>query len=580
MKYLTDYKLAYDSGSEPEAVLRQVWETIRDEPDEGIFITKASWECVADQLSKANRQGPLFGIPYAVKDNIDVAQMPTTAACPAFAYVPEQSAKVVDLLQQAGAICMGKTNLDQFATGLVGIRTPYPIPKNAIAPEYLPGGSSAGSAVALAKQLVAFSLGTDTAGSGRVPAAFQELVGLKPSCGYLSTRGVVDACKSLDCVSIFAHSARDAAAVLEVAAQFDADEAWSRRPPSAWPRIGKTFRFGVPKPDALQYFGWENADLLFQQAIEKWIALGGEPVTVDIAPFMEAAKLLYQGPWIAERFVALEEFFSTNIEDVFPVTRDIILTGSKPSAADFFRAQYQLAECKRLAMQEIEQVDFILMPTTPRNFLVSEVQADPIRLNSILGTYTNFMNLLDFSALALPAGRYDGKLPWGITIFGKAGMDMALLEMGARFSELENAADFWNHVSWDQVQLLVFGAHMSGLPLNHQLTSRGGRYEGTFQTADCYRMALIPPVGALPPRPAVYRVESGSGRSMECEQWSLSIRDFGEFVKMIPAPLGIGKIVLSDGTESCGFISEAHACHGANDLTEFGGWRNYLKSIG
>ncbi|MFD2256559.1 allophanate hydrolase [Luteolibacter algae] len=579
MKTLAEFQQAYAAGGDTQEILRRVWETIRDEPDKGIFITKAGWDDILKQLREAPVDGKLFGIPYAVKDNIDVAGMPTTAACPDYSYLPEESATAVKLLQAAGAICFGKTNLDQFATGLVGVRTPYPVPKNAFDEKYLPGGSSCGSAIAVAKELVPFSLGTDTAGSGRVPAAFNELIGLKPTRGFVSTRGVVDACKSLDCISVFANSCADADAVLGVTAKLDCEEAWSRTPPHQWKRFGEGFRFGIPRPKDLQYFGWDDAGKLFEAAKQAFVELGGEAVEVDIQPFLAAARLLYEGPWVAERYVGIKDFLATNPDSVFPVTREIIEKGEFPKASELFEAKYKLAECKRLADREMAGLDFVMLPTVPRNFTLEEVSEEPVKLNSVLGTYTNFMNLLDYSALALPAGRYQQKLPWGVTLFAEPAADRALLELGARYErrigrEVPEISD----VNFDAIEIVVCGAHLEGMSLNWQLTERGGRLVSKGRTADCYRMYLIPEGNRLPERPALIRVNE-DGVQIAVEVWSLGIKQFGDFVSKIPAPLGVGKVLLADGREKCGFIAEPRATIGARDLSEFGGWAGYLNSI-
>ena len=568
-------------GESAHEVLRGVWEHIRDVEDAGIFISKTSWEGVLEQLGKAEEGSPLYGIPFVVKDNIDFAGLPTTAACPDYAYKPDDSAHSVKLLLDAGAICFGKTNLDQFATGLVGVRTPYPVPKNPFDENYLPGGSSCGSAVAVAKGLVPFSLGTDTAGSGRVPAAFNELVGLKPTRGYISTRGVVDACKSLDCVSVFANSCADADEVLAVAAKFDPEEAWSRKPPEKWKRIPPEFRFGVPKAEELDFFGWDAARDLFELAAQRFEAMGGERTEVSLEPFMAAAKLLYEGPWVTERFVAIRDFLKSHPESVFPVTRKIIEGGEGLPASSCFESQYKLAECKRLADMEMDKVDFVLVPTTPRNFTLEEVAAEPVKLNSILGTYTNFMNLLDYSAVALPAGRFEGRLPWGVTLFAKAGMDRALLEVGATYACISGRGEKQIPDSgFDEIHVAVCGAHLKGMPLNWQLTGRGGRLVSSETTPDCYRMYLIPAGGGLPERPALIRVGEGAGVAIAVEVWALSTEAFGDFVSKIPAPLGIGKVLLEGGREVCGFIAEPRAAIGARDLSEFGGWRGYVESKG
>jgi len=579
MKSIEDYRQAYTDGRTMEEVLRGVWETIRDEENNGIFISKTSWETVKGRLDAiaGKTDLPLYGIPYVAKDNIDVAGLPTTAACPDFSYQPAKSATVIQLLDEAGAICFGKTNLDQFATGLVGLRTPYPVPKNPFDAAYLPGGSSCGSAVAVAKGLVAFALGTDTAGSGRVPAAFNELIGLKPSLGYISTRGVVDACKSLDCVSVLAQSCSDADTVLKVAGKYDRDEAWSRNPPDKWKKFPVKFRFGVPRAEDLMFFGWDEAADLFDEAVSKFKELGGEPVEISLAPFLDAAKLLYEGPWVTERYVAIRDFLEKRPDSLFPVTRTIIEAGKYPLASDYFQARYKLEECKRLAKIEMAKIDFIITPTTPRNFTVVEVEAEPVKLNSILGTYTNFMNLLDYSALALPAGRYKKKLPWGVTIFAETGMDRALLRIGSEYEQaISRNVSSCSQDGFDEIEVLVCGAHLNGMPLNWQLTDRGGRLVSSGKTMPCYRIYLIPAGDGMPERPALVRVAVG-GVQIETEVWALSTTAFGDFVSKIPAPLGIGRVLLEDGRSVSGFISESIAVSGARDISEFHGWRGWVN---
>ncbi|WP_411828046.1 allophanate hydrolase [Luteolibacter sp. AS25] len=579
MKTIGEFQAAYAGGREVVEVLREVWEAIRDVDDDGIFISKMSWEAVLAQLEGVDKSAPLYGVPYVAKDNIDVAGLPTTAACPEFSYDPEESATVVELLRGAGAVCFGKTNLDQFATGLVGVRTPYPVPKNPFDENYLPGGSSCGSAVAVSRGLVPFSLGTDTAGSGRVPAAFNELVGLKATRGYLSTKGLVDACKSLDCISVFANSCGDADLVYQVTAKQDREEAWSREVVPFSKRIGGEFRFGVPRAEDLKFFGWEEAGDLFRGAVERFEELGGTPVEVSLEPFMAAARLLYEGPWVTERFVAIKDFLKEKPESVFPVTRGIIEGGEAPLASSLFEAQYKMADCKRLADQAMEGLAFVITPTTPRNYTVDEVAAEPVKLNSILGTYTNFMNLLDYCAVALPAGRYDGRLPWGVTIFAQAGMDRGLLEIGARYEGLNGrdaGGDFTG--AFDEVQVAVCGAHLDGMALNWQLRDRGASLDFVCRTADCYRMYLVPEGGGLPERPALIRVGDGEGVGIEVEVWSMTRAAFGDFVSKIPGPLGIGKVLLKNGNEVSGFIAEPRAAIRARDLSEFRGWRGYLDS--
>ena len=375
---------------------------------------------------------PLYGIPFAIKDNIDLAGVPTTAACPDFAFTPEKSATVVQKLIDAGAIPVGKTNLDQFATGLVGTRSPYGACKNSINPDYISGGSSAGSAVSVALNMASFSLGTDTAGSGRIPAAFNNLVGVKPSLGLLSTTGVLPACRTLDCVSIFAKNVADAEIVLQVMQGFDETDAYSRQAPASEEAIGNTFIFGVPRPSQLAFFGNAESPVLFQQAIEKLEKIGGKKLEIDFAPFIEAAQLLYEGPWVAERYAAIRKFFDAKPEALFPTTYKIISNAAKFSAADTYDAMYKLKALQRKAGGTWSDIDVLVTPTAGTIYTIAEVQADPVQTNTNLGYYTNFMNLLDMSAIAVPTGFYSNGIGFGVTISASAFSDDALINLAQK----------------------------------------------------------------------------------------------------------------------------------------------------
>ena len=441
---ITHLHKRYQSGTlTPTQLVTEIDEAIGAEDSRHIWIRRLSLDemlVYAKNLEgKDLTQLPLYGVPFAIKDNIDLANIPTTAACPDYAYTPSVSATVVQKLIDAGAIPIGKTNLDQFATGLVGTRTPYGAVGNSFNANYISGGSSAGSAVAVALGLASFSLGTDTAGSGRVPAAFNNIVGHKPSCGLLSTQGVVPACRSLDCVSIFALTAHDAAAVLASAQGFDSEDAYSRSiPASASPKDFSTdgsFRFGVPKPDQLAFFDNPETPVLFQQAIKQLEALGGKRVEIDFSPFLETARLLYEGPWVAERYAAIREFFESKADSIFPVTRQIISSATRFSAADTFSAYYKLKALQRKAEVVWNDVDVMLTPTAGTIYTIAEVNAEPVRCNSNLGFYTNFMNLLDLSATAIPAGFQSNDLPFGITICAPAFKDKQLLVLAARIEQ-------------------------------------------------------------------------------------------------------------------------------------------------
>jgi len=531
---------------------------------------------------------PLYGIPFAIKDNIDLAGLPTTAGCPEYAYAPERSATVVQRLIDAGAIPLGKTNLDQFATGLNGTRSPYGACRNAFDPDYISGGSSSGSAVAVALGLASFSLGTDTAGSGRVPAAFNNLIGHKPSCGALSTRGVVPACRSLDAVSIFALTAGDAERVLAVAAGFDAGDEYSQPLAPHGFDFGRAvgFRFGVPMQKDLEFFGNAEVERLFNETVERMKALGGTPVAVDLAPFLETARLLYGGPWVAERYLAIRDFFDAQPDKVFPPVREIIAGGRDISAADTFAHLYKLRAYKRVCDAVWNDIDVMLTPTAGTIYRVEEMQADPIRLNANLGYYTNFMNLLDLAATAVPAGFQKNGLPFGVTLIAPPHQDGPLLHLASRMQQALGGklgatghalltAESLNLLPDGQVRVAVLGAHLSGLPLNHQLAERNARLVATTQTAPEYRFYALPDGK----RPGLIKVES-DGASIACEVWEMPVSQFGSFVAGIPAPLGIGKLELADGSSVNGFICECIGVVDAKDITQYGGWRAWLAGRG
>ena len=538
--------------------------------------------------SMAPESLPLYGVPFAIKDNIDLAGIPTTAACPDFSFVPDRSATVVERLIEAGAVPIGKTNLDQFATGLVGTRSPYGACTNAFNPDYISGGSSSGSAVSLALGQVVFSLGTDTAGSGRVPASFNNLVGLKPTRGLLSTRGVVPACRSLDCVSIFALTPEDAAQVMAVAAGFDEEDAYSRRfhPELAGQAFGAwrdPIRLAVPQPGQLEFFGDAESERIFTQALAVWGGLGAELVEVDITPLREAAQLLYEGPWVAERYLAVEFLLTAKPDALLPVTRQIIDKDSAPTATDLFRAQYRLQALQQQAQSCFRNVDALLLPTCVGHFTQAEVSADPIGLNSQLGTYTNFMNLLDCCAVATPVGFRANGLPWGATLCAPAMHDLALLSLAQCFAEaqqlpLGNDLGPFLPASFPaapagRMDILVCGAHLTGLPLNPQLTSRGALFKQATRTAPRYRFYAL--AGGPPFRPGLIRDETEGG-AIEVEIWSVPVDQVGTFLAGIPFPLGLGKVEMEDGQWVTGFVCDPSGLEGAEDITPLGGWRAYL----
>ena len=576
-------RTAYRAGTlDVRQVVEEVLKRIAHAGEDKVWISRPTDSALRDRAAALEaRHGefdrlPLYGIPFAVKDNIDVAGMATTAACPGFAYEAKESAEVVRRLTDAGAIVIGKTNLDQFATGLVGVRSPYGVPRNPFNADYIPGGSSSGSAVAVSSGLVSFSLGTDTAGSGRVPAGFNNIVGLKPTPGLFSSEGVVPACRSLDCVSVFALCCADANAVLGVACT-----------PRATPAIGKTFRFGVPAP--LEFFGDGAYAALYAQAIETLKALGGTEVEFDYAPFRDAAQLLYSGPWVAERTAAVGAFIESADDkaEVWPTTRQIVLGGRAYSAVDAFEGQYRLAALKARAAVEMEGLDFLALPTAGTIYKVADLVREPVLYNSHLGHYTNFVNFFGLSGLALPFGfRADG-MPFGVTLIGRAFAERALLAFGVRWqravplplgrtaSQLP-PADTDPAVAEDRVSIAVVGAHMSGLPLNGQLTELGGRLERAGKTAPVYRLYALP--GGPPQRPGLVRVADNGG-AIELEVWSLPSDRVGAFATKIPAPLGLGTVALADGSGVLGFLCESYAVSSARDITSLGGWRAYMKSL-
>jgi allophanate hydrolase len=528
------------------------------------------------------RRLPLYGVPFAAKDNIDVAGLPTTAACRDFARMPAADAFAVQRLRAAGALCIGKTNLDQFATGLVGTRSPYGAVPNSLQPEFISGGSSSGSATVVARGLVSFSLGTDTAGSGRVPAGLNNLVGLKPTRGLISTRGLVPACRTLDCISVFALTCDDAAAVLDVLAAFDADDPYAR--PAAAPQVARIERVGIPA--APEFYGDTLQSQAYAHALAQARALGLELVPTDFAPLHQAAALLYEGPWVAERHAAIREFFDAHPAAIDPSVRTVIAGAAKFSATDAFAAQYKLAELKRAAERIFADLDALLVPTAPTVYRIAEVQADPIRLNSRLGRYTNFVNLLDLSALAVPSSLRTDGLPFGVTFIAPAFCEDALLALGGRWQRALDlplgatqnklpATPATRPASPHTVRVAVVGAHLSGMPLNAQLTERRALRVAETATAPCYRLYALP--DTTPPKPGLRRVAEG-GAAIALEVWEMPLAHFGSFVALVGPPLGIGSVELADGSWVKGFICEPHALDGARDITSFGGWRNYLRA--
>jgi allophanate hydrolase len=575
----------------PAQTVARSYRRIRDHNDPAIFISLRDEKqalAEAEQLAakKDAARLPLYGVPVAVKDNIDVAGMPTTAACPAFSYSPSLDATAVARLRAAGAIVIGKTNLDQFATGLVGTRSPYGIPTNPMRGDLIPGGSSSGSAVAVSAGLVPLALGTDTAGSGRVPAMLNNIVGLKPSLGLVSTAGVVPACRTLDCVSVFALTVDDAMAALKAMAGPDGADPYSRnRPLAEMSTFPANLRLGVPRKGQLIFFGDKASEKAYFDALLRWTALGATLVEFDLEPFYETARLLYEGPWVAERYLVIRNLLASSPESIHPVTREIIIAGQRLSAADTFAALYRLQALRKIAERGFAAIDALVLPTAPTVYSTAQVLANPLELNSRLGTYTNFVNLLDLCGLALPAAIRPDDIPFGITLLAPAGQDARLssigrvfhadtgLKMGATSLPQPPLAVLPVGVNGDEIAIAVVGAHLSGMALNGELKALGGRLLEQARTAADYRLYAL---DTVPPKPGMLRVAAGTGASIELEVWALPAGSFGKFVAAVPPPLSIGTVRLADGRGVKGFIVEAADVDGAREISAFGGWRAFV----
>jgi allophanate hydrolase len=599
---ITSLHEAYASGqSTLSSVVAEIHTRIAAEGIHPVWISLVPAEqslqraAELEALDPADRSKlPLYGIPFAIKDNMDVAGLPTTVGCPAYAFTPTESATVVTRLEAAGAILIGKTNMDQFATGLVGTRSPYGAPSSVFNPLFISGGSSSGSAVAVASGLVTFALGTDTAGSGRVPAMFNNLIGVKPTRGVLSTRGVFPACRTLDCVSVFAETSLDASLVLTAARGFDAEDPYSRVPAigaqaTPW-SAATTFRFGVPAAFALNFFGDTHNPALFQAAADKLISLGGEPVEIDLAPFLAAAQLLYKGPWVAERYAAIFPFIQQHADDMDPTVAKIISGATTYSAADTFTAAYKLEELRAKTKPVWQIIDVMVLPTAPRTYTLAEIAANPIELNSNLGIYTNFVNLLDLSAIAVPTGLRPDGLPFGVSLIAPAFHDAGLLTLADRLHRATTTTLSGGSRKLAETKPLapamppagtllmaVVGAHLSGQPLNWQLTQRGGRLVRTCRTHPDYKFYALK--GTLPPKPGLVHTPGCDGPGIELEIWALPEDTVGSFVEGVPSPLCIGTLRLEDGSQVKGFLAEPAGIENATEITHFGGWRKYLHSL-
>jgi len=556
--------------------------------DPALFINRVDPHAVRARSATLTAEGPagrpLFGVPFVVKDNIGVAGLPTTAACPDYAYTPALDAPAVARLLAAGAVLLGKVNLDQFATGLNGTRSPYGTPRNPVVPDCIPGGSSSGSATAVAAGIAAFSLGTDTAGSGRVPAMACNIVGLKPSLGLVPTEGVVPACRSLDCVSIFALTVEDAAAVLEVLAGPAPADRYSRPPPAHWraaPVPQPHWRLAAPLPEQLVLDTPADA-AIYEAALAHAEALGGTVARVDIGPLLAIARRLYEGAWVAERTAGLRRMVEARPDSLHPVTRDILAAGLDKRTVDAWEDFHAAAEARRLARILFENADALLLPTAPGLPSLADLAAEPVAANSRLGTYTNFVNICDLAALAVPAGfRADGR-PAGVTLVGPAFSEARLAGLGAALHAAAGVTLGATGVATpappgppvlavEEVLLLAIGAHMAGLPLNGQLRRHGGRFLNAARTAPLYRLY------DLGNRPGLVRVAEG-GVTVAGEVWALPAAGLGPFLTEIPAPLGFGRVTLEDGSTPLGFLCEAAGTIGMPDISATGGWRAHLKA--
>jgi allophanate hydrolase len=583
---------AHRSGAAtPDETVARSFARISQYGDPALFISlrdEADARAEAQALQhKDPHVLPLLGVPVAVKDNIDVAGLPTTAACPAFAYRPAADAAVVARLKRAGAIIIGKTNLDQFATGLVGVRSPYGVPRNPFRSDLMSGGSSSGSAVVVAAGLVPMALGTDTAGSGRVPAGVNNIVGFKPSLGLVPTAGMVPACRSLDCVSVFALTIDDAFASLAAIAGPDPGDPFSRAlglgaigglPPAA--------RIAVPRAADRIFFADARAEQAFETALKVLGLLGATVVEVDLSSFSETARLLYEGPWLAERVAAVGDFIAAHPDDVHPVTRAIIERGRSSTAVDAFRAFYRLAELRADARRIFRGVDALMVPTAPAAYTVAEIEADPIALNTRLGTYTNFVNLQDLAAVAVPVSIAADRTPFGVTFLAPAGQDAHLASFGRAFHArtglplgalrlpLPPLAPVAPCAADSEVAVAVVGAHLSGMPLNGELRSLGARFLEKTTTAADYRLYVV--AATVPAKPGLLRVAAGSGAAIEIEIWAIPAQVFGRFIAAVPPPLSIGTLRVADGRAVKGFLVEAAAVAGARDISRFGGWRAFV----
>lgn len=590
---------AYSEGLPLYDHIRALWNHLSElgvgPQGDTAIIYLPTWEQVQSQLdyisSQSARALPLFGVPFAVKDNIDVKGWPTTAACPSYQYSPERTATVVAQLQEAGAVLLAKTNLDQFATGLVGTRSPYGAVSNPFHPDYVSGGSSSGSASLVSRGLVCFALGTDTAGSGRIPAGFCNLVGMKPTPGLVSTEGVLPACRTLDVVSFFALTVDDAVRVFQEGV---APEGTRNREPRFHHSRGAP-RFAMPKPlrvgiPQMPTFGDDDYRSAYAEALELVDSLGWQTTSIDMAPLNEIASLLYEGPWVAERFSVIRPLLDNSCFDLDPTVGKIASAGRRFSALEAFEAQYRLRELAVNADNVFSSVDVLFLPTAPQLPTIRRLQDDPVFANTLLGEYTNFVNLLGWSALALPASFTPQGLPFGITLVAPGGQDHALLDLGrdwqraakcplGTYLDDPEASATDNRTQWpspsESISIAMVGAHLEGMPLHWQVQQAGARLRSRCQTAPNYSLFAL--TQSVPAKPGLCRVVGG-GASISVEVYDFPLGAVGSFLAQIPHPLGLGNIELSDGTWVKGFICEPIGFEDALEITEFGGWRPFIES--
>lgn len=588
-----DWKRAYREGAEPAQLLEAQRQSFRT--DDVAWISIATPAQLHEQLQALQAleqavgrdQLPLFGVPFAVKDNIDVAGFTTTAACPAFAYIAKNDATAVQRLKKAGAIVLGKTNLDQFATGLVGVRSPYGAVPNTFDANLVSGGSSSGSASVVARGLVPFALSTDTAGSGRVPAGFNQIVGLKPTPGAVSGTGLVPACRTLDCIGVLALNVSDSALALSIMEGPDSRDAYSQSRP-ALPKPQALSQVRVAVPDARKL----SDD--YENAFTQWIArLQTQTASVQAMTFdhlFEVANLLYYGPWVAERVVGARSIYEQQPEALLAVIRQVLDVHQRFNAADTFDAQYRLQDLKQAAEMIWSDCDVLCVPTAPRHPSMADLEADPVGANSVLGTYTNFVNLLGWSAIAIPAAQLPSGLPFGITLIAPAWREPDLVHWAQQLEaqvqltagatglpiDISTAAVQW-HVptTGPTIEVAVVGAHLRGMPLNHELLACGASFREATTTSSNYRLYALQ--GTMPAKPGL--ALDADGDNIAVEVWDMPLSNFGLFVAGIPAPLGIGNLTLADGRSVKGFICEGAALQQAKDITHFGGWRSYCASL-